>query len=213
MRFSQGNIYHVYNRGNDRRPIFFKRDNYLYFLKKIDKYISPCADILAWVLMPNHFHLLIHANERTCKVIRREPVLIDGCTEGVRVLLSSYSRAIQRQESMTGNLFQQNTKSKCVSNREHDYSAAAFHYIHQNPYRAGLVEKLGDWEFSSIHEYAEAGSSSYTNFERKLCNTDLARNLLDVGPLNIFEQTYRVIPGAAAENIFQTHRHEAAIRR
>src|SRR4051812_14222067 len=109
MNFSHGNIYHIYNRGNDRRPIFFKRENYMYFLQKVEKYIRPYSDILAWVLMPNHFHFLIHANEKTCRVVRRHPVVIDACTEGIRILLSTYSKAIQKQESMTGNLFQQNT--------------------------------------------------------------------------------------------------------
>src|SRR5882757_1265532 len=138
MNFFEGNIYHVYNRGNDRRPIFFERRNYLYFLEKIQKYIFPCCDLLAWVLMPNHFHLLIYANELTTKVVRRNPVVIDRLTEGMRILLSSYTKGIQRQEGITGNLFQQNTKSKCVNDRYADYSLAAFHYLHQNPYRAGL---------------------------------------------------------------------------
>lgn len=211
MEFAQGNIYHVYNRGNNRRPIFFRRDNYIYFLKKMEKYLVPYTDILAWVLMPNHFHLLIHANDETCKVVRRQPVIIDKCTEGIRILLSSYSRAIQRQEFMTGNLFQQNTKSKCVSDRDRDYSSAAFHYIHQNPYRAGLVEKLADWEFSSIHEYAEPGTSRYATSAPKLCNTKLARLLIDFGSLDIVNQTYRVIPGLAMENIFHKHRSEAKL--
>lgn len=62
--FASENIYHIYNRGNDKQLIFFNRDNYLYFLKKLRKYIFPHCEILDYCLMPNHFHLLVYADER-----------------------------------------------------------------------------------------------------------------------------------------------------
>jgi len=60
MVLKEGNIYHVFNQGNNRENIFFSRENYLYFLSKINIYIKPHADILAWCLMPNHFHLMLY---------------------------------------------------------------------------------------------------------------------------------------------------------
>ncbi len=62
MDFAAGHIYHVFNRGNNSQMVFFNRENYLFFLEKIRKYIMPYADILAWCLMPNHFHLMISVN-------------------------------------------------------------------------------------------------------------------------------------------------------
>lgn len=62
MHFEKGNIYHIYNQGNNRRKIFFNQENYLFFLRKIKEYILPYADIFAWCLMPNHFHLMVHVN-------------------------------------------------------------------------------------------------------------------------------------------------------
>jgi putative transposase len=208
MKFSEGNIYHIYNRGINRRPIFFKRDNYLFFMQKMQDLVCKHADLLAWVLMPNHFHFVVYANEDTCRFLRLLPLPISRGSEDIRLLLSSYAKAIQKQEKLTGNIFQQKTKSKLVTEKNYDYSSAAFHYLHQNPYRAGLVEKLGDWEFSSIHEYAEPGNSRYATSTPKLCNTKLARLLLDFGPMDIVNQTYRVIPSLALENIFQKHRSE-----
>ncbi len=65
MDFANGQIYHVFNRGNNSQTVFFNRENYLFFLDKIRKSILPHADILAWCLMPNHFHLMISVvNER-----------------------------------------------------------------------------------------------------------------------------------------------------
>ena len=62
MQFVTGHLYHLYNQGNNRQKIFHNRDNYLFFLRKIHKHVLPFADILAWCLMPNHFHLMVHVN-------------------------------------------------------------------------------------------------------------------------------------------------------
>ena len=91
MQFEASNLYHIYNRGNNKQPIFFNRDNYLYFLTKVKRYIVPACDILAWCLMPNHFHFLIHANTDTEKIIKETPLKINALTEGIRLLLSSYT--------------------------------------------------------------------------------------------------------------------------
>ncbi len=63
MNFEKGYIYHIYNQGNNRQKIFFNRENYLFFLKKIKTYILPYSDIFAWCLMPNHFHLMVLVND------------------------------------------------------------------------------------------------------------------------------------------------------
>jgi len=54
-----GNFYHIYNHGVGNRDLFLEADNYEYFLSQWDKYISPVADMYAWVLMKNHFHVLV----------------------------------------------------------------------------------------------------------------------------------------------------------
>ena len=64
--------------------------------------------------MPNHFHFLIRANSFSTRIVKEGTIKINALTEGIRMLLSSYTKAIQKQESLTGNLFQQKTKFKCV---------------------------------------------------------------------------------------------------
>lgn len=171
MNFENGNIYHVYNRGNEKQQIFFTNANYNFFLRKIEKYVQPNCDILAWCLMPNHFHFLIHANEKSCAVVTEKPFPIYSLVNGLRLLLSSYTKAINVQQSRTGNLFQQKTKSKSVSQGKEDYSAIAFHYIHQNPLKAKLVDKIEDWQYSSFRDYARLRAGS-------ICNAPLAFELL-----------------------------------
>ena len=61
--FVPGCFYHLYNRGNNRQAIFFEPDNYLYFLRGVHRYLTPVLDILAYCLMPTHYHLLVRVRE------------------------------------------------------------------------------------------------------------------------------------------------------
>jgi REP element-mobilizing transposase RayT len=58
-----GKFYHIYNRGINSCNLFREPANYEHFLELYDKYISPVAETYAWVLMPNHFHLLVRVKE------------------------------------------------------------------------------------------------------------------------------------------------------
>ncbi|HEY6063033.1 MAG TPA: hypothetical protein VIV35_05460, partial [Chitinophagaceae bacterium] len=64
MTFSPNNIYHVYNQGNNRQTIFPQRPDYLIFLNLYKRFFYPVTSTIAWCLMPNHFHLMIYADER-----------------------------------------------------------------------------------------------------------------------------------------------------
>jgi putative transposase len=55
MTIEPHQLYHVYNRGNNKQKIFFEKENALDFLRRIRKYLSPNCEILAYCLMPNHF--------------------------------------------------------------------------------------------------------------------------------------------------------------
>ena len=66
MYFIPQQVYYIYNRGNNKQRIFFSDRNYRFLLKKIDAELSPCCENLCWCLMPNHFHLLIYATEKSC---------------------------------------------------------------------------------------------------------------------------------------------------
>ncbi len=136
MQIATDHIYHVYNRGNNSQPIFFCGENYLFFLKKIRKHILPHVDILAWCLMPNHFHLMVYVKEVEVEVLPGEGIS-EQVTEShqltrkikshqltakkrmlndsISILLRSYTRAIQKQNKFTGSLFQHRTKAICLT--------------------------------------------------------------------------------------------------
>jgi putative transposase len=156
---------------------FFNEGNYVYFLQKARKYITPHCEILSYVLMPNHFHFLIYADKRTEKQLSELRITKNILSENIRLLLSSYTKGINKQEGKTGNLIQQGTKSKCVYDAssicEKGYAATCFYYIHQNPHAAGIVNNMEDWRYSSCRDYAGLRSGT-------LCNQNLAREMLDI---------------------------------
>ena len=156
-------LYHVYNRGNNKQSIFYNEANYLFFLKKVRTHLYPCCDILAYCLMPNHFHFLIHANEDSLPLKNNGIKKIHAFSENLRILLSSYTRAINKQENRSGSLFQQNTKIKPLNDiyygkisksDELSYAYYCFHYIHNNPVEANIVTNSKDWKYSSYLDYA-----------------------------------------------------------
>ena len=188
MQYQINHIYHIYNRGNNRQKIFFKRNNYLFFLEKMQRFIQPHCDILSYCLMPNHFHFQIRANENSIKTVTIKDEGRNVISEAIRVMLSSYSQAINKQERRTGSLFTQNTKVKYLTPAPVDweYPAACFHYIHQNPFVASLVTKMEDWEFSSFIDYHQHRNET-------LCNQELAREVLRIDFDNFYDESYKNI--------------------
>ena len=68
MQYETEYIYHICNQGNNRQHIFFRDGNYLFFIEKMREHLLPHCDILAWCLMPNHFHWMVRVNTLTIDV-------------------------------------------------------------------------------------------------------------------------------------------------
>ena len=126
MEFIKGELFHIYNRGNNSDKVFYIRRNYLFFIEKMNTYISPYADILAWCLMPNHFHFMVSVNEVELMLPNglNHVEIIDPLTgtkrvgiktrtfnQSIGIMLRSYTNAIHNQEGRTGALFQEETKA------------------------------------------------------------------------------------------------------
>jgi REP-associated tyrosine transposase len=180
MNFSQNNFYHIYNRGNNKQIIYFNRDNYLFFLKKIRENLLKHFDVLAYCLMPNHFHILGFSKENIDNQL---------AIRSIAITLSSYTQALNKQNSKTGNLFQRKTKAKAI-NSETNYLLYCINYIHQNPYKANLVNKIEDWEFSSFRDYIgiRNGTLCNINFGEKLLGVVNSREFYDISYTNIDER-------------------------
>ncbi|MEP7127249.1 MAG: hypothetical protein ABI729_00215 [Chitinophagales bacterium] len=216
MNFIPGNVYHIYNRGNQQQQIFYSRENYIFFLNKMRKTILPYCDFLSYCLMPNHFHWLVRAKEEVEILRLREeihrmtqshPMNRSNLNHEIGVLLRSYTRALQKQKEFTGSLFQQKTKAKEVlsfdnsivtapHNSINDDLFTCFNYVHQNPWKAGLVKRLEEWEFSSFRDYAGFRNGT-------LCNQKMGFDLLRIKTRKEFlKVSYEVIDMELLNRIF-----------
>ena len=94
MKLEQDKLYHIYNQGNNREQIFYNSENYLYFLRKFRQFVLPHCDVLAYCLMPNHFHFLINSNEKSVETVQIGGISMNKVTNGFRLLLSDYAQKI-----------------------------------------------------------------------------------------------------------------------
>ena len=144
-----GEHYHFYGRGNNRERIFCERDNYLFFLRRVGEYLSAVLDIVAYCLMPTHYHLLVGVGQ-TSDVSEASEVSA-GVSGAMQRLGISYTKAMNKRYHRTGALFQGGYHRKHIG--ENEYLVHLSRYIHLNPVIEGLVERPEDWEFSSHRDY------------------------------------------------------------
>ena len=191
MKFEENNIYHIYNRGNNSELIFFNDENYSFFLSKLKKELVSYCKVLAYCLMPNHFHIMVWVGELDTET---GPTGIFGRTGSdvlsrkIGTVLSSYTQAINKQHSRTGSLFQQKTKAKCLTQSDENYPKVCFHYLHQNPLKAKLVLKMEDWEYSSFKDYVGLRKSTLTEIE--FCKEKIT---LAISSESLYKESYDVI--------------------
>ncbi|CAN5522306.1 hypothetical protein BH09BAC6_BH09BAC6_08020 [soil metagenome] len=139
MKISSDTYYHIYNRGNNRGPIFFESENYTYFLYLFKNHVAPHCEVHAYCLMPNHFHFFIRVNDKL------------PFEKGIKNFFIAYAKAINKRYNRVGSLFQGRYKASEITSD--GYYTTIITYIHQNPVVAKLVKNLKDYRFSSYASY------------------------------------------------------------
>jgi putative transposase len=130
-----GALYHVTSRGNERRPIFRAnrdRETFLRFLAIATRRFG--WSVTAWVLMNNHFHLVIQTPE-------------PNLSKGMHWLNGTYAGWFNRQYGRSGHLFEGRFKALLVD--KESYFRNVLRYVVRNPVRAGVVERPEDYRWSS----------------------------------------------------------------
>ena len=135
--FAQGHYYHVFNRGANRAPIFFRPDNYRYCQKlMVRSQKKTDVKVIAYCLMPNHFHFLLRQDGMT-------PI-----SDFISGVFNPYTQAVNREQKRTGTLFEGRFRATWVDSES--YLTHLCRYIHANPITAGLVHELTNWPFSNL---------------------------------------------------------------
>jgi putative transposase len=154
--FIQNGFYHVYNRGVDRRTVFFRFGHYLRFQQTIRSILltgsaaqrlvhnqslalNSKVDLLAYCLMPNHYHLLIYQKAD------------GGITEFMQKLDTSYTKYFNLNNNRIGHLFEHAFRAKIIEADE--VLLHVSRYIHLNPVIKHLVDVPQEWRWSSYQEY------------------------------------------------------------
>lgn len=164
---SSGEIYHIYNRGNNKERIFFDEQDYRAFLFRLGLGIGIKLDELnkndltkspksrvritkspdglfklhSFCLMPNHFHLLIEQ----CSDISISKLMSKVCT--------SFSMYINKKYKRVGHIFQDRFKSVIIENNQQLMWTSA--YIHTNPIKDKIVMNPYEYRWSSYTDFSD----------------------------------------------------------
>lgn len=181
---SEGEYYHLYNRGVEKRNTFLTKQDYnrfkrlLYVANGTENFVfrdierkalkdinrgEPLVAIAVWVLMPNHFHILV------------KEIIEGGTTIFMKKLCTGYSSYFNKRHDRVGPLFQGRYKSQHIE--EDTHLKYLFAYIHLNPVKLlepnwkerGIVDSAKIKEFLLAYEH-----SSYPSY----INASLEENIL-----------------------------------
>ena len=182
-----GKYYHIYNRGINRCDLFCEPDNYEYFLLLYEKYIESVADTYAWVLMGNHFHLLVQIKEIK-EMGYYKPLNSDRSDDSARFqvthdlsefkepervkkpiptrhfshLFNTYAKYFNKKYNRTGSLFEHPFHRKEIT--DENYFKQLVTYIHNNPVYHDFCELPQEYQWSS---YLSCTSSKPTKLQRE----------------------------------------------
>ncbi len=135
-----GGIHHVTARGVRRLPLYTCPDDYRLFLDVLGLVAGRFGwRILAYCLMPNHYHLVVETPE-------------PNLSAGMHVLNSRYAHAFNDRYGHTGHVFEARFGAVLVERDGH--LLELLRYVHRNPVRALLCREPGEWEWSSYRALA-----------------------------------------------------------
>jgi len=168
VKLEQGKFYHLYNRGNNSQPIFFETKNYEHFLMLMARYIEPIAEIYAWALMKNHFHLLVYLKKdveidfKKLKYTSTDKPKVFSVSKQFSNWFSAYTLAINKMYGRTGSVFEKNLERKWIDNEK--YLLNVIYYINYNPVKHKIVNHPMDYPWCS---YLGSISEKPTKLQRE----------------------------------------------
>ena len=183
--YIEDGYYHVYNRGVEKRDIFCDETDYLVFLSFLKKYLTEPEkgfaneiqvsvyediELLAYCLMPNHFHLVLKQHR------------VDAITDFMKALLTRYAMYFNKKYNRVGSLFQ--GKFRAVAIYTDEYLLHLSRYVHLNPgqsdyqqypyssYQYYLSNRTAFWMKADFITGLIGGTEEYMSFMKDNINQD-----------------------------------------
>ncbi|MBI2430510.1 MAG: transposase [Candidatus Levybacteria bacterium] len=189
-QYAKDTYYHIYNRGNGKQDIFHNKDDYLFYINRLEKNIQKHdVELICYILMPNHIHLL--AKQKTDTPIHKF----------ISSLHTSYSMYFNKKHGHVGHLFQDRFKQVIVTSEEQLLYLTK--YIHRNPVEAGMTSLPSDYPWSSYHEYVRV-------LPWMLCKKDIIMGILGT-PEEMFSLKYIDFCNGELSDKEKSHLEEAAM--
>lgn len=155
---SSTGIYHVMFRGINKQRIFKDNEDHEKYIEVIKEYKGACEyEIYAYCLMKNHVHLLMKEGKEDLGIVFRR-------------VGAKYVYWYNKKYERTGHLFQDRYKSESVEDQH--YFLTVLRYIHQNPIKAGFVNAIEVFPWSSYAEYIGKNGICDTEFPLRCFSKD-----------------------------------------
>jgi putative transposase len=136
VKLEDNYYYHIYNRVIEDKKLFYSTENYIFYLKlwnDID--FSNTCKVIAYCLMPTHYHYLLKIKNTTI------------FTKKISYLFNRYLKSLNTVRHEKGQYFRNRFKAKLIDDEK--YLIQLCYYIHLNPLKSGIVKSLDDWPFSN----------------------------------------------------------------
>ena len=188
---TEGNFYHIYNRGAGKGNIFMDPQDFTEFIQKYYYYLYPSVQTFAWCLLSNHFHALvrIRTHNEQASLYKQTPKLFKSdvfhgrsdpidkpftASRQLSHLMNSYTRYFNKKYNNKGTLIEGPLKRKKVVDQTNFYHLVC--YIHRNPMHHGISKTYIDYKYCSYldfltdkksfveREYVVKGFGGTTNF-------------------------------------------------
>lgn len=206
-----GQVHHVLQRGNNRQPIFTRAEEHEELLALLVQECRRASVALhAYVLMPNHFHLLLTPSEE------------GALSQALQAVGRTYVRRFNRAHDRSGTLWEGRYRSTVLQPER--YALPCMAYFDLNPVRTGLVQSAADYPWSSHGHYAGLRSDPWlapppsywalgnTPFAREAAYADLVHEGVTAAQQDAL--TCSVVGGwALGDAAFVAHLQQSAPRR
>jgi len=140
-RYQEAGLYHVINRGVERRDVYSEEEDYKFFLDLLVK-ISQDYEITihSFCLMTNHYHLLLETKQT-------------NLSKAIQFINDKYAKYFNKKYSRSGHLWQGRFKSYPLFDDAHFWIVAK--YIERNPLKAGMVEDVAEYKYHSFFQWSQ----------------------------------------------------------